>query len=129
MAMYYKDTSTNSELVKNVRKDIIMSEKTIMLVCNAGMSTSMLVTKMQKAAETQGLDVDIFAIAAADATNKLQEREIDTVLLGPQVRFMQKQFEEKLAPLGIPVDIINMTDYGMMNGEKVLDQAVAMING
>lgn len=106
-----------------------MSEKIIMLVCNAGMSTSMLVTKMQKAAETQGLDVEIFATAAADATNKLEQKEINTVLLGPQVRFMQKQFEEKLAPLGIPVDVIDMTDYGMMNGEKVLGQAVAMING
>jgi Phosphotransferase system cellobiose-specific component IIB len=105
-----------------------MSEKTIMLVCNAGMSTSMLVTKMQQAAEAQGLDVDIFAIAAAESTNTLEQRKIDTVLLGPQVRFMQKQFEEKLAPLGIPVDVINMTDYGMMNGEKVLGQAVAMIN-
>lgn len=105
-----------------------MSEKTIMLICNAGMSTSMLVTKMQKAAETQGLDVDIFAIAAAEATNKLDQRKIDTVLLGPQVRFMQKQFEEKLTPLGIPVEVINMTDYGMMNGEKVLNQAVSMIN-
>jgi cellobiose PTS system EIIB component len=88
----------------------------------------MLVTKMQKAAETQGLDVDIFAIAAAEATNKLEQRKIDTVLLGPQVRFMQKQFEEKLTPLGIPVEVINMTDYGMMNGEKVLNQAVSMIN-
>ena len=105
-----------------------MSEKTIMLICNAGMSTSMLVTKMQKAAETQGMDVDIFAIAAAEATNKLEQRKIDTVLLGPQVRFMQKQFEEKLTPLGIPVEVINMTDYGMMNGEKVLNQAVSMIN-
>jgi PTS system cellobiose-specific IIB component len=99
-----------------------------MLICNAGMSTSMLVTKMQIAAETQGLDVDIFAIAAAEATNKLEQRKIDTVLLGPQVRFMQKQFEEKLTPLGIPVEVINMTDYGMMNGEKVLNQAVSMIN-
>ncbi|GAA2917089.1 PTS sugar transporter subunit IIB [Enterococcus pseudoavium] len=104
-----------------------MSKKTIMLICNAGMSTSMLVTKMQKAAEAEGLDIDIFATAAADATNKLQERQIDTVLLGPQVRFMQKQFEEKLTPLGIPVDVINMTDYGMMNGEKVLGQAITMI--
>jgi len=104
-----------------------MSEKTIMLICNAGMSTSMLVTKMQKAAESQNLAVDIFATAAADATNKLQERNISTVLLGPQVRFMLKQFEEKLTPLGIPVDVINMTDYGMMNGEKVLAQALAMM--
>lgn len=30
-----------------------MAKKTIMLVCSAGMSTSLLVTKMQKAAEAK----------------------------------------------------------------------------
>ena len=39
-----------------------MTKKTIMLVCSAGMSTSLLVTKMQKAAEEQGIDTDIFAV-------------------------------------------------------------------
>ncbi|KAF5438256.1 PTS sugar transporter subunit IIB, partial [Pediococcus sp. EKM202D] len=33
-----------------------MAEKTIMLVCAAGMSTSLLVSKMQKAAEAEGVD-------------------------------------------------------------------------
>ena len=33
--------------------------KTIMLVCNAGMSTSMLVTKMEKAAASQGVEAKI----------------------------------------------------------------------
>ncbi len=36
-----------------------MAKKTIMLVCSAGMSTSLLVTKMQKAAEAKGIDSDI----------------------------------------------------------------------
>ena len=31
---------------------------------------------------------------------------------------MKAQFEQKLAPKGIPLDVINMQDYGMMNGEK-----------
>lgn len=98
-----------------------------MLVCSAGMSTSLLVTKMQKAAETRGLEADIFAVSASDADNNLAAKEIDVVLLGPQVRFMKAQFEQKLAPKGIPFDIINMSDYGMMNGEKVLDQALNLI--
>ena len=34
--------------------------KRIMLVCAAGMSTSLLVTKMEKAAADQGLESDIF---------------------------------------------------------------------
>ena len=88
-----------------------MAKKTIMLVCSAGMSTSLLVTKMQIAAEEKGMESDIFAVS------------VDVLLLGPQVRFMKAQFEQKLAPKGIPLDVINMQDYGMMNGEKVLAQA------
>ena len=41
---------------------------------------------------------------------------------------MQSQFAEKLAPKGIPLDVINMQDYGMMNGAKVLEQAESLIN-
>ncbi|HFD0528256.1 TPA: PTS sugar transporter subunit IIB [Enterococcus faecium] len=100
-----------------------MAKKTIMLVCSAGMSTSLLVTKMQKAAEKKGMEADIFAVSASDADNNLESKNVDVLLLGPQVRFMKAQFEQKLAPKGIPLDVINMQDYGMMNGEKVLAQA------
>lgn len=104
-----------------------MSKSTIMLVCAAGMSTSMLVTKMQNAAKEKGLKAEIFAVAASEADKKLASQTIDVVLLGPQVRFMAKQFQEKLEPLKIPVEAINMADYGMMNGAKVLEQAVQMM--
>ncbi|MDU4667344.1 MAG: PTS sugar transporter subunit IIB [Enterococcus faecalis] len=93
-----------------------MAKKTIMLVCSAGMSTSLLVTKMQKAAEDRGMEADIFAVSASEADTNLE-----------QVRFMKGQFEQKLQPKGIPLDVINMADYGMMNGEKVLDQAISLM--
>ena len=104
-----------------------MSKSTIMLVCAAGMSTSMLVTKMQNAAKEKGLDAEIFAVAASEADKKLASQTIDVVLLGPQVRFMAKQFQEKLETLKIPVEVINMADYGMMNGEKVLKSAIKLM--
>lgn len=103
-----------------------MGQKTIMLVCAAGMSTSMLVTKMQNAAKDQGVAADIFAVAASEAEEKIAGQQFDTVLLGPQVRFMLKQFQDKLTPLNTPVAVINMADYGMMNGEKVLAQGLEM---
>ena len=96
-----------------------MEKKTIMLVCSAGMSTSLLVTKMQKAAEEKGIEADIFAVSASDADNQLESKNVGVLLLGPQ---------EKLAPKGIPLDVINMQDYGMMNGAKVLEQAESLIN-
>ncbi|KRN60607.1 hypothetical protein IV83_GL001443 [Pediococcus inopinatus] len=103
---------------------IIMAEKTIMLVCAAGMSTSLLVSKMQKAAEKEGVDAEIFATAASDANNKLEEKHPDILMLGPQVRYMESNFKSKL---DIPVEVINMQDYGMMNGEKVLAEAFKTI--
>lgn len=105
-----------------------MSKKTIMLVCSAGMSTSLLVTKMQKAADAQGIESDIFAVSASEADNSLATKDVDVLLLGPQVRFMKGDFEKRLAPKGIPLEVINMADYGMMNGEKVLAQAIELIN-
>lgn len=104
-----------------------MTKKTIMLVCSAGMSTSLLVTKMQKAAESQGVEADIFAVSASDADTNLENKDVDVLLLGPQVRFMRGQFEQKLAPMDIPFDIIDMKDYGMMNGENVLKVALELI--
>ena len=64
-----------------------MAEKTIMLVCAAGMSTSMLVQKMQKEAESQNLDRDIFAVSTSEADQKIDDGIVDVLLLGTQVRF------------------------------------------
>ncbi|KRN27393.1 PTS sugar transporter subunit IIB [Liquorilactobacillus mali] len=100
-----------------------MSEKTIMLCCAAGMSTSMLVAKMQTAAKEQGKDYDIFAVSASEIDQKLVEKEIDVVLLGPQIRYMKNDINKKLVDKKIPMDVIDMQSYGMMNGAKVLTQA------
>ena len=94
-----------------------MSKK-IMLACAAGMSTSLLVTKMQKAAEAKQFDTEIFAVPVSEAIQF--EKNVDVVLLGPQVRYMLHQFEVDLEAKNIPVDVIPMTDYGMMDGAKVL---------
>ncbi|WP_056979678.1 PTS sugar transporter subunit IIB [Companilactobacillus nodensis] len=101
-----------------------MAEKTIMLCCAAGMSTSLLVSKMQKAAEANGINAEIFATSAADADAKLDEKNPDVLMLGPQVRYLEGQFKDKL---DVPVEVISMQDYGMMNGEKVFKRAVSLI--
>ncbi len=99
----------------------------ILLVCSAGMSTSLLVTKMEKAAKEQGIEVSIKAVAEADLKNNLEN--LDALLLGPQVRYMLSKVKDLMDPRGIKVDVINSMDYGTMNGAKVLDQAISMIEG
>ena len=43
----------------------------IMLACNAGMSTSLVVAKMQDAAKAQGKDYKIWAIEQGEIQNEL----------------------------------------------------------
>ena len=90
----------------------------IRLFCAGGMSTSLLVAKMQKAAEEKGKDADIAAFPFADMERAV--KGADVVLLGPQVGFQLAKAKAVCDPLGIPVDVIPMADYGMCNGMNVL---------
>lgn len=96
-----------------------------MLVCSAGMSTSLLVKKMTEAIEKSQVEATVIAVAEADFDK--YRNNVDVVLLAPQVRFLEKNLKRVLDPLGIPVSIINGIDYGTMDGEKVLNDALTMI--
>ncbi len=97
----------------------------IMLVCSAGMSTSLLVSKMNKVAKEKELDVKVFAVAEADVKNNVDKADI--MLLGPQVRYLLPKMKEMMNKKGVPVDVVNTVYYGTMNGEKVLEQALSMV--
>lgn len=47
------------------------------------------------------------------------------ILLGPQIRYELKNVQA-MAP-NLPVEAINMQDYGMMNGKKVLEHALKVL--
>ncbi|MGX5026393.1 PTS sugar transporter subunit IIB [Enterobacter asburiae] len=100
--------------------------KNILLVCAAGMSTSMLVKRMRDYAATINADVNINALAIAEAKGKIKNNEADVVLLGPQVRF-QKSEIEAVAQGKAPVAVIDMRDYGAMNGKSVLEFAFKLL--
>ena len=99
--------------------------KTILLVCSAGMSTSLLVTKMEGAAKDAGVECKIFALPFSDAPRVLEE--VDCILLGPQVKYLYDETVKNFEKTGIPIAVIDSTDYGMMNGEKVLKSAIKMM--
>lgn len=105
-----------------------MADKTIMLACAAGMSTSMLVKRMQDAAKAEGKDYEIFAKSTSDIDAELaSDHKPDVLLLGPQVGYLKNDVKKKTDEAGIPMDVINMMDYGMMKGDKFLAAAEAMM--
>ena len=99
--------------------------KKIMLVCSSGMSTSLLVQKMQKVAKKRKLDVDIEAVAEAELKNRVSE--INVILLGPQVKYLLDDMKKRMKKHDIAVEVIDSINYGTMNGKAVLEQALDMM--
>ncbi|WP_077614114.1 PTS sugar transporter subunit IIB [Caenibacillus caldisaponilyticus] len=96
----------------------------ILLVCAAGMSTSLLVAKMENAAKARALEVNIRAVAVSEAARHLDQA--DVVLLGPQVRYMVDKVQKDAEPYGIRVGVIDPVHYGMIHGDAVLQQALRL---
>jgi len=99
--------------------------KKITLICAAGMSTSLMVTKMKEAAKKLGEEVEIRA--TSESKFKQYENDTDILLLGPQVGFLLNKYKQMYEPKGIKVEVIDSIDYGMMNGEKVLMKVLEKI--
>lgn len=101
--------------------------KNILLACSAGMSTSLLVNKMEEAAVADGIKVNIKAMSSDNAFHSLDE--YDVLLIGPQMRFMKKKImkaaEEK--GLELPIETIDSVSYGRIDGEGVLKQALKLL--
>jgi PTS system cellobiose-specific IIB component len=89
--------------------------KKIVLLCSAGMSTSLLVNKMREAAKKQGYECSIDAYPIRSATE--HGKDADIVLLGPQVRFQLRKLNQDLS---CPVEAIDPMTYGRMDGEALL---------
>ena len=90
----------------------------ILLVCNAGMSSSIVVDKIKEAASQNHDDV----IVSATSTKGIDEEigKWDICLLGPQISYAAQRVKRVL---GIPVLAIPPKDYAMGDGQKVLELA------
>lgn len=97
----------------------------IVLACAAGMSTSMLVDKMVESAKEKSIELEIQAVPVSELPENVSG--VQLILLGPQVSYLEADVASDFP--SIPVAVIDMMDYGMMNGEKVLNDAIQKING
>lgn len=97
----------------------------ILLACSSGMSTSILVTKMEEYAKSIGDEAEIWAVGQEIA--KKEMANADVVLIGPQMSFLKGDFQKEAGQYGIKVEVINMMAYGMADGKKAYEQAVSLI--
>ena len=89
--------------------------KRVLVCCNTGVTTSLLVAKIKDVAEARGLEIEIEALPISTAADHISD--VDAVLLGPQVGFAKEAFEEAGAK---NVRVITTEDYATQNAENIL---------
>lgn len=90
----------------------------ILLVCAVGMSTSILVGKIEKCAKENNLDLEIKAMGNSNLNE--QKGVWDICLLGPQIKYAFKDVQKVLE---IPMEVIDVQAYAFADAEKVIAQA------
>ena len=96
----------------------------VLLVCAAGMSTSLLTNNMKKYADPDDV---VDAVPVGELESVIDK--YDVILLGPQIRFKEKDVKKLAEPKGIPSGVIDMRAYGMMDGKAAMDQARKLVAG
>ncbi len=94
----------------------------ILLCCNAGMSSSILVSKIKTAGEKRSMDITIKAVASASIKDEVGKW--DVCLVGPQLVYAVESIKEQL---NIPVASIEPRVYALADGDKALDFAMSLV--
>ena len=82
----------------------------VLLVCGAGMSTSILMKKLERYAAENGRELTI-AARGADAAPEVAA-DFDCILVGPQIGYRKDAVAESC---GLPAAVIPPQDYGIGN--------------
>lgn len=94
----------------------------ILVVCNGGMSSSILMKKMKDAAQKRNLDVVIEARPNSGLKDEIGNW--DVCLIGPQIVYALENIKQTL---GVPTESVDTRVYALADGEKALDQALALV--
>lgn len=93
----------------------------VILACNAGMSTGILVIKITEEAQARGIDLTCTAVPKAEIRDSIDDA--DVILLGPQIRFAEAEVKGMAGDR--PVLVISAPDFGLMNARGIVDQILA----
>lgn len=94
------------------------------ILCSWGATSSSLAKAASDEAKKRNLEIEVDAGGTGEFKKKAQNYSV--ALLEPQVRHLKKEIEQAASKYDIPVAIVDMQAFGMMDGGKVLDQIIAL---
>lgn len=95
----------------------------ILLICANGLSTSILMNKMQKLGKEKNIELEVRAVPMSEYLNVY--KNFDCILIGPQISYQYNEI--KANAIDVPVEKISPMDYGMSNVENIMKQVKACL--
>ena len=95
----------------------------ILLMCANGLSTGILMNKMNQRAEQNNEDLEVKAIPIDDYLSVY--KDYDVLLVGPQMRYKIKDVQKAVTDR--PSAVINPSDYALGNVENIIKEVKRMI--
>ena len=74
-----------------------------LIICAAGMSSSLMAKKTTEFLKGKGHDIEVDAVSATEGGQAIAAAEYDLYLISPQTKMYFKQFEEAGAKVGKPI--------------------------
>lgn len=102
-----------------------MEKIRILLACGSGASSGLMAQNMKKAAIKKGIEARIEARSDTEIEYYLDD--IDVILLGPHLKYLEADYQEQAKEYNVPVACVSQEAYGVLNGEKGLAEALEII--
>ena len=98
--------------------------KSILFICESGISAALFVSKMLESVKRNQLDYDIDYAPIARVEEKLSYRDYDVILLAPQVRRHEAEVKELILKKKCISHITGIKDdeFVSMNVERILER-------
>ena len=101
-----------------------MTKHNVLLICGTGASSGFMAANIRKAAAARGIEISVNA--RSESTVEDYVDEIDCLLIGPHLAHIKEEMEERCEGYPVKVAVIEKDAYAHLNGDKALDQVLAL---
>ncbi|MEZ7791094.1 PTS sugar transporter subunit IIB [Niallia circulans] len=100
-----------------------MKDLSVLLVCGSGASSGFMGTSISKAAKKKGINCKVVARSKSEVDSYIDS--IDMVMIGPHMKHIKAEIEEKAADKDVKVMVMKKSYYSLLDGEAALEHILS----
>lgn len=97
----------------------------LILLCNAGLSSSFVVDRIEKEFEKREMPLEITSQSFSALLTSIEK--VDLILIAPQLRSMEKEVREKCKKAGKPCLFVDQSFYGFNENTDFINKIIELL--